>query len=122
MALTLRWDRVSERFHNLDRHVRLRPTVAAMLRLVATLREDPRLSGVEPSVSLASLNLKLDDCKRYVLVAWSENEPQGFEVSFVDPPLEFTETVKVPEPQVVATIIEYLDRLKKGSEQGVGPR
>jgi hypothetical protein len=112
MALRVEWDRVNERFRELERYVQLRPIVVAMQRLVAALREDPRLDGVEPSVSLASLNLRPSDSKRYVVVAWSENEPQGFKVSFVDPPLEFSETTKVDEAKVVAIIIEYLDRLK----------
>jgi hypothetical protein len=110
---TVEWKRVSERFRDVKRFVRLRPTVAAMLRLVAVLRGDPRLGAITPSVSLASLNLKLSGSERYVLVVWSEKEPQGFEVSFVDPPLEFSETTKVCEAKVVETIIEYLDRVKK---------
>jgi hypothetical protein len=112
MALTVEWDRVSERFRYLERYEALGPIVVAMLRLVAALREDPRLGDVEPSVSLGSLVLRLSGLERYVNVVWSEDEPQGFKVSFVDPPLEFSETTTVSEAKVVPTIVEYLDRLK----------
>jgi hypothetical protein len=113
MALTAAWDRVSERFRYLERYAAIRPIVIAMRRLVAALREDPRLGDVEPSVSLGSLNLSLSDSERYVVIVWSEDEPQGFKVSFVDPPLEFSETTTVDEAKVVPTIIEYLDRLRR---------
>src|SRR3954451_24570656 len=107
------WNRVNNTFRNLECFAPLRPTVAAMLRLIAALRDNPRLSVVAPSVSLASLNLKVQDSKRYVVVAWDEKEPQGFEISFVDPPLEFSGTTTVCEAKAVETIIEYLGRIEK---------
>lgn len=116
MALTAAWALVSERLKDLERYERLRSTIAAMLRLVAALRGDSRLDDIQPSISLASLNLRLSDSRRYVLVAWRDEEPRGFEISFVDPPLEFYETKQIGEAEVVATIVEYLDRLRKKRE------
>ena len=116
MAMTVEWKHVSDRFQELQRFERLRPTVTAMLRLIADLRKDSRLDAFVPSVSLASLNLKLSGSKRYVVVAWNDSQPQGFEISFVDPSLEFSETSMVFEANVVATIVEYLNKLKVKSE------
>jgi hypothetical protein len=113
MALTAKWDLVNERLRALERYERMRPTVAAMLRLAAALRHDPRINDAEPGVSLASLNLRLSDTERYVVVAWDEESRRKFEVSFVDPPLEFSETKWVDEAGVIATIVEYLERLRK---------
>jgi hypothetical protein len=111
MEMTPAWDRVGERFQELGQFARLRPTVDAMLWLVGALREDPRLGTVVPSVSLASLNLKLSDFKQYVIVEWNDSAQRSFDVSFVDPPLEFSETKTVGEAEVVETIKHYLDRL-----------
>ena len=122
MALATSWDQVIERFRDLERYQRLRPTIAAMLALVRDLRRDPGMADVEPSVSLASLNLKLQDSLRYVMVGWAENESQPFTVAFVDPPLEFHDTQKVSEPQVVATTIDYIDRLRRCSPPWIRPR
>ena len=117
MALTIAWNHVSERFQYLERYEDIRPIVVAMRRLVAALSEDPRLNDIEPSVSLGSLNLRLGDSERYVNVVWTEDEPQGFKVSFVDPPLVFSETRTVSGAKVVATIIEYLNRLKRQQDE-----
>ncbi|HEY5814294.1 MAG TPA: hypothetical protein VIT23_16765 [Terrimicrobiaceae bacterium] len=113
MALTAAWNAVGKRFQDLERHEDIRPIVVAMHRLVAALREDPRFSDIEPSVSLGSLNLRLSDSERYVNAVWNADEPPGFKVSFVDPSLEFHETKKVDEGKVVATILEYLDCLRR---------
>ena len=112
MAMTIAWYRVSECFHDLERHAEIRPIVVSMLRLVAALRADPRLDDIEPSVSLGSLNLKVSGSNRFVIVVWTEDEPRGFKVSFFDPPATFSETRIVPEAKVVAIIIDYLSRLK----------
>ena len=117
MALTIAWNHVSERFQYLERYEDIRPIVVAMRRLVAALSEDPRLNDIEPSVSLGSLNLRLGDSERYVNVVWTEDEPQGFKVSFVDSPLVFSETRTVSGAKVVATIIEYLNRLKRQQDE-----
>jgi hypothetical protein len=115
VALPTAWDRVDEHLRSLAYHERLGPTIAALRALVAELRREPRLAGVDPSVSLASLNLKLPDTTCYVMVAWHENEPQPFGVSFIDPPLEFRDIRRVSKADVVATVIDYLDRLGDGT-------
>ena len=112
MALTVAWNRVSERFHYLERYAAIRPVVVSMLRLVTALRDDPRLGDVEPGVSLGSLNLRVSGSNRFVVVVWTEDEPRGFKVSFFDPPDTFSETTVVPEAKVVAIIIDYLSRLR----------
>ena len=76
MALATAWDRVGDRLRALNYYERLRPTVTAMLALVAELRQDPGLEDVEPSVSLAALNLKLVHSRRYVMVSRVEDEPR----------------------------------------------
>jgi hypothetical protein len=112
MAVTSGWDRVAERYHDLARIAAFRRVVTAMLRLVATLRQDPRLGSVEPSVSLGSLRLQPAGSARCVMVTRLESEPDAFEVSFVDFPLEYSETATVGEAEVVATIVEYLARIE----------
>ena len=113
MALATAWDRVGDRLRALNYYERLRPTVTAMLALVADLRQDPGLADVEPSVSLASLNLKLAHSRRYVMVSRIEDEPR-FTVSFVDPQLDFHQTRTVDEDQAVTSIDEYIDCLRSG--------
>jgi hypothetical protein len=113
VAIATAWDRVADRLRALNYYERLRPTVTAMLALVAELRQDPGLEDVEPSVSLAALNLKLVHSRRYVMVSRVEDEPR-FTVSFVDPQLDFHETRTVNEDQAVTTIADYIDRLRSG--------
>jgi hypothetical protein len=109
------WDGVDEHLRRLAYHELLGPTIAAMRALAAELRHEPRLAGVDPSISLVSLNLKLPDTACYVNVAWHENEPRPFGVSFVDPPLEFRDIRRVRTADVVATVVDYLDRLRAGT-------
>ena len=112
MALTMEWESVKERFKDLAKHPGLRPTVEKMQWLVGRLCEDPRMDGVAPHVSLGSLSLKPVDSKRSVMIAWNENEPGGYKVSYVDPPLEISETTRAPEAAVITVIMQYLDRLR----------
>lgn len=111
MGIDTEWQRVNEQLLSLRHFSRLQPTIDAMLRLAAEIRKDPRLRSIIPSVSLASLRLKRPDFKRYVLVAWNERETKKFEVSYVDPPLEVSDTTTVCEGNVVAIIVGYLERL-----------
>jgi len=117
MAITQQWDRVNERYRELEGIVQLAPVVTRMQRLVAALRKDPALDDVEPSVSLASLNLAPSHSERHVAVIWSEDEPQGYKVSMVDPPLTYSEATKVDEAQVVATVVQYLTRVRSSSHR-----
>jgi hypothetical protein len=49
------------------------------------------------------------------MVAWHENEPQPFGVSFIDPPLEFRDIRRVSKADVVATVIDYPAGLGDGT-------
>jgi hypothetical protein len=91
----------------------MRPTIAAMLRLVASLRSEPRFDDVAPSVSLASVNLKINNSARYVVVSWNEERPKNYEISFVDPLMEFSGTKQVKEVDIISIIDEYLNDLRK---------
>jgi hypothetical protein len=44
-----------------------------------------------------------------VSVSWAEDH--GYEVSFIDPPLEFSEPTVAREGDVVRVLREYLNRL-----------
>jgi len=117
MALTQQWDRVSERYHELASIVQLLPIVTRMQQLVAALRENPALDDAEPSVSLASLNLTLPDSERHVAIIWSVDEPQGYKVAMVDPPLTYSQATTVDEAQVVATVVQYLAQARSSSQR-----
>jgi hypothetical protein len=111
MAMTSTWDNVVERFQSLEQYAPLRPIVDAMLDLVAVLREDPRLDGLSPDVSHAALTLRLGRHPRYVIV--ERGEVDGFAVSFVDGVMEFSDTRSVPEAEAVATIVEYVEQVRR---------
>jgi hypothetical protein len=117
MAMTQQWDRVNERYRELKGIVQLATIVTRMQQLVAALREDPALHDVEPSVSLAALNLSPSHSERHVAVIWSEDQPQGYKVSMVDPSLTYSEATKVDEAQVVATLVQYLARVRSSSHR-----
>ena len=99
MAMTTKWNDVTKWLRTHEDSAVARPTVAAMLRLLAVLRKDPRLDAVEPNLSLLSLTLRLRGIQRYVMVAWTEEPPGCYEVAFVDPPLEFSEITAYRTPR-----------------------
>ena len=109
MAVAKEWDEVEEAFARLERHGVLHPTLAAMRKLVDLVKHDVALADVHPIVSMASLLLSRGPAKRRVMVAWHED--RGYHVAFGDPPLEFSESVLVPEEEVMLVVREYLDRL-----------
>lgn len=111
--MTSPWDDAVDRLRDLKRLKRLRPTITVMLRLVAALRNDPRLDGVAPDISHVALVLRLSGKQRYVIVEWHEDGQPGFAVSFVDPPFEFTDTRIVPQSEGPATVVDYLDQLRR---------
>ncbi|HWU87108.1 MAG TPA: hypothetical protein VN253_07530 [Kofleriaceae bacterium] len=111
MAVTPKWDQVENGLAELDQFRVLHPTLAALRGLIATLRVDSRFAEVEPGLSLATLTLRLRDRSRYLAVAWNE-DPPSFMVSFVDPPLEFSERRAVPPANVVAALVDYLDHIR----------
>jgi len=113
VALRHEWEQVDERYRQLAGIAALASVVARMQRLVAALREEPALGDVNPSVSLASLNLVPGHSERYVAVVWSEDEPQGYKVSMVDPPMTYSEATTVDEAQGVATVLQYLARVER---------
>ena len=119
MATTDQWDRVTARLRDLENtHSSLRPLVSPMLHLVEILRGDPRLEGVGPNLSHLSLTLRLPDLQRYVIGWWDDREPRGYAISFVNPPLEFSETTIVSEAAVAATVVAYLERLQSRPSAG----
>ena len=109
MALADEWDEVDEAFDRLEHHRVLHPTLAAMRRLVEVVKHDAAFADVHPRVSMASIMFSRGQGKRRVMVAW--NEDGGYEVLFVDPPLEFSEAAMVGEDAVVRVLREYIDRL-----------
>jgi hypothetical protein len=82
-----------------------------MLRLVGRIRDDPRFRAVTPEVSLVSLSLRVETNKRWINIAWTEDE--RFKVSIVDPPLEFSGVIVAREENVVEAIIGRLARLRE---------
>ncbi len=87
----------------------LHPALAAMRKLVDMVKHDAAFADVHPVVSHASLVLSRGQAKRRVDVSWREDVV--YEVSFVDPPLEFSEPTMAHEDSVVRVLREYLDRL-----------
>jgi hypothetical protein len=112
MAMTTEWDHVVTIFKRMDQYTRARPTVAAMLRMVATLRRDPRLEAVVPNVTHASLTLRVTGSLRYIIVEWREEDPDNFAISFVDPPVDVSGEKVVPEAEAADTVVDYLEQLK----------
>jgi hypothetical protein len=113
------WDRVTARLRDLEStYSSLRSLVSPMLHLVEILRGDPRLEGVAPNLSHLSLTLRLPDIQRYVIGWWDDREPRRYAISFVDPPLEFSETTIVSEVEVAATVVAYLERLRRRPSAG----
>ena len=106
------WDKVEQTFHSLEQHVRTRPVVARMLGLTARLRDEPRLAAMVPVVSHFTLTLRAPGCTSVVAVWCDESEGGAYKVAFVDPPLEFRQTKQFSDDDVVATVIEYVDRLQ----------
>jgi hypothetical protein len=108
-AIETAWDDVTRRLVNLERHPSLRPTIAAMHKLIAKLRNEPWLNTIEPGLSLASLSFRRPESVRLVMVSWRGD--MTFRVSFVDPPLEFSEQKEVGEADIISTIRHYVDQL-----------
>jgi len=111
MAMNADWDNVVARLHALQAFPFLRTSVDALLRLVDGLRNISSLEAVEPTVSLASIALRVQDVKRYVSVTWLD-ETQKYEIAFVDPSLEFLKEQRIPQADIVATVIDYVEQLK----------
>jgi hypothetical protein len=106
------WEAVERRYRSLEQYVFARPIVAAMLRLVTALRDDPRLTEVVPVVSHFMLTFRSTSGGRYVAVWCSDDKPRGYEVSFVDPPLELRQIKYVSDEHAAAAVIEYVDQLR----------
>lgn len=112
MAIADEWDRVVTRVKDLGQFDRMASTVAATLELIDKLRADPRLHDVHPNLSLATVSLRYLDIPRYVMVAYTPEADDSFQLCFVDPMLELSEFRDVSRAQVVDAVVEYLDRLK----------
>jgi len=111
MAISAQWDEVMKRLDYLEQYDVLHPTLEAQRGVVAALRGDPGFADVQPGLSHATLTLRIRDRKRGVMVSW-DDERKRFDVAFLDPGLEIVECRGVPPPEVVATVIEYLDRIR----------
>lgn len=109
MAVTDEWDAVSQALDRLEPYSRLRPTLVAMRKLVDMVKHDAAFVDVHPRVSMASILFARTEAKRRVIVACDEDG--SYEVSFVDPPLEFSESTTVGEDAVVRVVRDYVDRL-----------
>ena len=108
---TAEWDKVEEAFARLDRLRVLAPALVAMRKLVEMIKLDASFADVHPIVSHVSLVLSRGPSKRRVDVSWRENS--DYAVSFVDPPLEFSEQQIVREDAVLRVLREYLDNLPR---------
>jgi hypothetical protein len=115
MAMIAEWDNVVRRFQDLQQFASFRPTIDAMLWLVPLLRAESKLDAMAPNVSHAALTLRMPGEQRYVLVELRNEPLREFAISFVDPPLEISETKVVPWPQVVSTISDYVAQLRSAS-------
>src|ERR1043166_1016560 len=105
MEITSKWDDVTARLQaQTAEHPSVQPLVEPMLRLVEILRADARLAAARPGLSHFAVTLRLDGIARYVISWWDDREPRGYAVSYVDPPLELSEEMIVPESQVASTI------------------
>lgn len=109
MAATDEWDKVDDAFDRLEQYRVLHPTLAAMRKLVHLVKQEAAFADVHPRVSMASIMFARGPVNRRVMVAW--NEDGGYNVYFVDPPLEFSEPTIAHEDAVVRVLREYLDGL-----------
>ncbi len=103
------WGEVDKAFERLELYHTLHPMLAAMKKLVDMVKHDPAFADVHPRVSMASIMFARGPVNRRVHVSWREDVV--YEVSFVDPPLEFSEPTMAREDSVVRVLREYLDRL-----------
>ncbi len=115
------WNDVAAHYQDAhERYARMRPTMAVMLRLVATLRDEPRLGRVEMHLSHYNLMLWRHPRPTHrVGVLWSEPDGWGWagETGFVvfirGSHLEVLEKVIVDEAAIVDTIVDYLHRVEE---------
>lgn len=112
MAMTSGWDDVLEQLRVYDDLRVYQPTLAAQRRLVTALREDSRLADVEPGLAHATLILRLRNHKRGVMVAWND-DAEGYKVGIIDPLMEVSDIKLVPPTEVGATILDYLEQLRR---------
>jgi hypothetical protein len=112
MAMTKQWVEVDEAFKRLERHSVLRPTLAAMSRLVDRVKNDEAFADAHPTVSHATLVLSRGQERRRVMVGWSGD--LVYRVAFLDPPLEIAESTLAPEDAVIDVLRTYFEQLGKG--------
>jgi len=103
------WDEVTKALERLELYHTLQPTLAAMKKLVDMIKHDPAFADVHPRMSMASIMFARGPVNRRVMAAWHEDG--GYNMYFVDPPLEFSEPTIAREDAVVRVLREYLDRL-----------
>ena len=109
MAIADEWDQVHQALNRLDTHPSLAPTLVAMRKLVALIQHDPTFADVRPRVSLASIVFFRGTAKHSVCVGWKEDV--GYDVSFLDAMMEFSDSNVVREDAVVQALRGYLNRL-----------
>ena len=113
---SLNWNEVIDRLRAFECFSTIWPTATANLRLVARLREDPRLADLGRNVSHVSVVLWRLDHPGRVAIVWSEPDGwgwsghTGFRIDRLAGPVDSLEHVVVPEQDVIATLLTYLDR------------
>lgn len=111
MAVAEEWYEVDRALQRLEQHSVLQPALVAMRKVVKLVRHSPEFADVHPVVSHASLVLSHGSAQRRVYVSWQEGQVYSLSVSFVDPPLEFSEEQLVCEGDLHRALRDYLDRL-----------
>ena len=106
MAMSDEWDELERDFAGREQYGALRSSIAAMRRLVDRIKADGRLRDLEPSVSLGALVFRRSS-RRPVMVSW--NDDLGYEVAFVSPGFEISESKAVAEEGVLDALRDYLD-------------
>lgn len=105
MAIENVWTRVEEELTQRERYGALLDSVTAMRRLVSRIRTDERFTDTQPSVSHGALLFRRPS-KRLVLVDWNNGR---YELSFVKPPFEMSETKDIDEQGAADLLFLYLN-------------
>lgn len=102
------WRSVEERLYWIDQLLRWRPIVAAMRRLIAAIKADPRFHDLRPSMSHAALVFRRG-ADHAVCASWNP-EDEMYKVAFIDPGFTFRDSRAAATDAILDLLFDYLDR------------
>lgn len=100
------WTEVETRLAEIDEYEAWRATVAAIRRLIAAIRGDPRFVDLSPSLSHNALVFRRR-APRSVLASWNEQD-DTYGVAFVEGTFDVKDRRRVDQARVLDVLLEYL--------------